>query len=120
MIGKEVQNKSGRSLREPMSEDRAFRDFFGTSAIVAMVVWNLLVETHLLPEGGAILHLLWALFFMNEYPKQSPACSAAGGSDGAIDPKTWRKYIWPFVYAIADLESTVVSSTIEMHIFCCS
>jgi hypothetical protein len=63
----------------------------------------------LVPDKGEIIHLLWTLFFFKAYPKQSSACSAAGGSSGAIDPKTWRKYIWPFVYAIADLESIVVS-----------
>ena len=111
LIGKEVQNKSGRSLGAPMSEDRAFRDFFGTSAIVAMIVWNLMVEHQLLPEGGTIIHFLWTLFFFKVYPLQGPACSAAGGSNGAVDPKTWRKYIWPFVYAVASLESIVVSSS---------
>lgn len=103
-----MQNKSGRSIGAAMSEDRAFREFFGTSAIVAVVIWRLLVENEMLPEGGTIMHLLWTLFFFKVYPKQGPACSAAGGSNGAIDPKTWRKYIWPFVYAIADLEPIVI------------
>ncbi|KAL9183039.1 hypothetical protein ACHAXT_004826 [Thalassiosira profunda] len=91
LVGKEVQNKSGRSLGAPMSEDRAFRDFFGTSAIVVLALWQLLVETELLPEGGTMMHLLWTLFFFNVYPKQAQACSTAGASSGAIDPKTWRK-----------------------------
>ena len=109
MIGKEVQNKSGRQLGTPMSEERAFRDFFGTSPIVVMVLWKLPVDSGLMPEDGTITHILWTFFFFKVYPKQGPACSAAGGSNGAVDPKTWRKYIWPFIYAIADLESLVVS-----------
>ena len=35
------------------------------------------------------------------------ACSTAGGSKGAIDPKTFRKYIWPMIEAISDLEPYV-------------
>ena len=39
-IGKEVQNKSGRSLGSAISEDRAFRDFFGTSSIIVCILWT--------------------------------------------------------------------------------
>lgn len=118
LIGKEVQNKSGRKLGGRMSEDRAFRDFFGVSAVVVVVLWRLLVDTGLLPDGGTPLHLLWTLYFFKVYPKQGPACSSAGGSKGAIDPKTWRKYIWPFVFRIADLVPVVVSFIFVLHIFC--
>ena len=42
-------------------------------------------------------------------PKEGPACAIAGGSGGAVDPKTHRKFVWAFIYAIADAESIVVS-----------
>jgi hypothetical protein len=45
---------------------------------------------------------------MKVYPKQDEGSAAAGGSGGAIDPKTWRKYAWPMVYAISLLEQHVV------------
>jgi hypothetical protein len=45
---------------------------------------------------------------MKVYPKQDEGSAAAGGSGGAIDPKTWRKYAWPMVYAISLLEQNVV------------
>jgi len=109
LIGKEVQNKSGRKIGAIMTEDRAFRDFFGTNVVVTMVLWKMLNETGLLPDEGRIIHLLWTMYFFKVYPKQGQGCSAAGGSSGAIDPKTFRKYIWPFIYAISDLESLVVS-----------
>lgn len=92
-----------------MSDDRRFREFFGAGVVVVMALWNLLVESELLPDDGQINHLLWTLFFFKVYPKQNVACSAAGGTRGAIDPKTFRKYIWPMVSAIADLEQVVVS-----------
>ena len=46
---------------------------------------------------------------MKVYPKQGVVCSIAGGSSGSVDPNTFRKYMWPFIHAIADLESVVVS-----------
>ena len=57
-IGKEVQNKSGRSLGSAISEDRAFRDFFGTSSIIVCILWNLLADNNLIPGKGDIIHLL--------------------------------------------------------------
>jgi len=91
-----------------MSDDRRFREFFGASVLVVMALWNLLVDTDLLPENGQIVHLLWTLYFFKVYPKQNVACSAAGGTRGAVDPKTFRKYVWPFVSAISDLEQIVI------------
>ncbi len=43
------------------------------------------------------------------YPRQATVCSTVGGSTGAIDPTTLRKYMWPFIRAIADLEPALVS-----------
>ncbi len=108
IIGKEVQNRSGQNINSTMTEDRRFRDFFGAGAMVALAAWNLLTVNDFLPEGGTILHFLWALYFMKVYPKQGVACAAAGGSGGAVDPKTFRKFVWPFIYALAELESIVV------------
>jgi hypothetical protein len=108
-IGKEIQNCQGESTGSESSEDCRFRAFFGCSSEVAVRLWTMLVQCLLLPHKGQILHLLWALFFMKCYPTEEPACAAAGGQRGAVDPKTLRKYIWPFIVAIADLESHVVS-----------
>jgi hypothetical protein len=38
-----------------------------------------------------------------------PECEVVGGSDGAIDPKTFRKWVWAFIFAISYLEEEVVS-----------
>jgi hypothetical protein len=53
-------------------------------------------------------YLLWTLHFLKAYPKQAAVCSAVGGSAGAIDPNTLRKYVWPFIRAVADFEPAVV------------
>lgn len=107
-LGKEMQNRCGSSIGAFTTEDRRFREFFGCGALVALALWNLLLTHGALPEGGTIMHLLWALHFMNVYPKQDGGSATAGVSGGAIDPKTWRKYFWPFVEAIAYLEQFVV------------
>ena len=59
-----------------------------------------------------LVHLLWALYFMKVYPKEGTACATAGGSGGAIDPKTLRKYVWPIILGLADLEPNVVSENL--------
>jgi hypothetical protein len=61
------------------------------------------------PRGGCPEHLLWGLYFMKVYPKQGPGCAVVGASSGTIDPKTFRKWVWAFIVAIAELVNTVVS-----------
>ena len=56
-----------------------------------------------------VIYLLWALHFMKAYPKQDAGAAAAGGERGAMDPKTWKKYVWPFIHALSALEQYVVS-----------
>ena len=107
--GKEIQNKSGRSIGSDAMEDRAFCEFFGMTATVVSKIWGMLSQRGTVPIEGTAKHLLWSLYFMRAYPKQSVTCAVVGGSAGAIDPKTLRKFIWPFIEAIAELTSEVVS-----------
>ena len=107
-LGKDMQNRCGSSIGAIGPEDRRFREFFGCGALIALVLWNLLEEHNAVPEGGAIMHMLWALHFMKVYPKQDAGSVTAGGYGGAIDVKTWRKYFWPFVEAIAHLDQHLV------------
>jgi hypothetical protein len=39
------------------------------------MVWDMLVAYSLHPEKSHPKHLLWALYFLKIYPKQSPGCS---------------------------------------------
>jgi hypothetical protein len=96
-------------------ETRHFREFFGTSVLIVEKTWELLKRDSLLPEGGRPKHLLWALYFMKVYPKQSPGCSAVGASAGAVDPKTHRKWVWAFINTIANLVNVVVSLTCSVR-----
>ena len=105
----DIQNRASRHVGTATTEARHFREFFGTSVLVAVKKWELLKRDSLLPEGSRPEHLLWTLHFMKVYPKQSPGCSTVGASAGAVDPKTHRKWVWAFIDAVANLVDTVVS-----------
>lgn len=92
--------------RSPYVEERDFREFFGCSPPVVVSLWGLLVKNELVPKGGSIEKLLWALMFKKTYGKEKTMCTLVGG----IDPKTFRKIVWEFISAIASLEGLVVSN----------
>ena len=106
---RDIQNRMSRAVGTTDREARQFREFFGTPVEAVEIVWDLLVRDSLLPEKGRPKHLLWALHFMKAYPKQGPACATVGASAGAVDAKTFRKWVWAFIRAIAELEEVVVS-----------
>ena len=109
LVGKDIQNKAGRPIGSVGTEDRNFREFFGAGPFVVAKLWILMMDQDLIPPDGEIEHLMWTLHFLKAYPRQGAVCSTVGGSSGAIDPKTFRKYMWPFIHAMANLESVVVS-----------
>ena len=92
-----------------MTEKRDIREFFGTSVLVIKKTLELLKRESLLPEDGRPKHLLWALDFMKVYPKQSLGCLAVGASAGAVYLKTHHKWVWTFIYAVANPVDVVVS-----------
>ena len=68
--GKEIQNKSRRSIGSDAMEGRAFREFFGTTATVVSKIWGNLSQQGRVPIEGMAKLLLWSLYFMRAYPKQ--------------------------------------------------
>lgn len=108
LLGKEMMNRAGRRLGKLSAggpEDRRLRSFFGVGVVVLLDGWVRMKEQDLIPVGGMFFHYLWALMFMKIYSTEAAMCGHAGG----VDPKTFRKWIWPFIYALSDLEYTVVS-----------
>ena len=101
LVGKDNQNKSGRSNGSSLMEQRTFREFFGTTAVIVSKLWSFLSQRDMIPEEGTTNHIMWVLFFMRAYPKEGVTCATIGGSGSAVDPKTLQKYIWPFIHAIA-------------------
>ena len=106
---RDIMNKFPRPDAAASTEIRAFRETFGTSMPIVSMVWSMLLEEDVLPEGGRPKHLLWALHFLKVYPLQAPGCAAVGGSAGAVDAKTHKKWVWAFIDAIAELVDEVVS-----------
>ena len=107
-LGKEMMNRAGRNLGTLSvggPEDRKFRSFFGEGVTIILLAWNMMQAQELIPHGGLVIHYLWALMFMKIYSSETALCAHAGG----VDPKTFRKWIWPFILALAELEYTVVS-----------
>ena len=52
--------------------------------------------------------------FFRAYPMAGHACAVAGGLGGNIDTKMYRKYVWQFIYAIADAESIMVNCLLQI------
>jgi hypothetical protein len=73
------------------AEARHLCKFFQMCVHVVKTLWDLLLRDDPLPEGGRSKHLLWALYFLKVYPKQSLGCLAIGATAGAVKPKTHRK-----------------------------
>ena len=68
-----------------------------------------MIAHSLLPDGGQIVHMLWALYFLQVYPWGNVGSLQVDSDGGAVDPKTWHLYLWPFIRCIADLEMHRVS-----------
>jgi hypothetical protein len=104
-----IQNTYNRADRTEAGKDRLFRDFFGCGAYIVVLLWNMMDELDVLPHEVKVVHLLWTLYWMKCYPTESPGTATIGKQGHKVDPKTFRKYVYPIVYAIASLEPYVVS-----------
>ncbi len=65
------------------------------------------------PAKSCPKHLHWALHFLKVFPKQSPGCSTIGMSNGPVNPKTHRKWVWTFINAIKELMDVMVRILFE-------
>ena len=107
-IGQEIQNRSKMRVGSDLSEDMRFRAYFVCSPEVALISWNMMDAHGLTPDGGQLVHMLWALYFMMVYPGATVAGGTLGDEGKAVDPTTLSKYIWPFIRALSGLEMHVV------------
>ena len=102
--GSKIMKRSKKSFS---SFIRRFRSHFGTTPTICLVIWERLdpYET-ILPTYRRVKfkHLLWALLFMKVYGTEELHTSLTG-----VDEKTFRKWSWIFIDAIADLECEVVN-----------
>jgi hypothetical protein len=108
MLGRELQCKCGPPGLWASAEQSS-REFYGVSCIVVMILWRMLGGNGLISEGGKIIHILWMIHFLQAYPKEDHAWAMAGRLGGANDCKPHSKYVWEFIYAIADAELIMAS-----------
>ena len=106
---RDIMNRASRKVGSAAKGARRFREHFGAPFTIVQMVWDMLVEGGLLPKKGKPKHLLWMLYFLKCYPKESPGCAVVGGLRGAIDPETMRKWVWLFLECINNLADEVVS-----------
>ena len=81
------RQNSGEVDKTTQTEDRKFRETFGCGLLVAFSVWNILLKSDVIPDGGTILHFLWTLMFLKVYATEKIMTSMAGN----VDEKTYRK-----------------------------
>ena len=88
-------------------ENRRFRGNFGTTPAICVILWDMITPDENMPKGFKCCHLLWALMFLKLYASEHVLCSMA-----ECDEKTFRKWAWLFVFALADLEPEYVSTVV--------
>ena len=102
--GMEIINRNNNG--STITADRRFREAFGCAVAVVVELWQKLEPYITVNKSAQVSHMFWALMFLKTYSKETVLSGMAGG----VDEKTFRKWIWLFVCAIASLESDVVSA----------
>jgi hypothetical protein len=92
-VAQDIQIQVSHPIGVVLTEVLHFCELFGTSIHIVHILWDLLDRDNLLPENSLPKHLLWALYVLKVYPKQSPGLSVNGTSAVVIDPKTIRKWV---------------------------
>jgi hypothetical protein len=107
--GQEVMGRANQRLGKllPCSpEDLHFCGFFGVSAEVLVMAWDMMENHSVLPPTPKFFHFLWVLAFMRTYPANNTTLSSLlGGSD----PKMISRYVWPFFRSMFALNKSLVS-----------
>ena len=110
---RDIQNRTSRIVGTAKMEDCRFCELLRACMEIVIHIWVMMEEDDLLPKKSKPKHLLWMLYFLKVYPRQAPGCSAVGGSGGAVDPKTLRKWVWLFIERIGELADDTVSGLLS-------
>lgn len=92
---------------ETSTDAKRFKSFFGTSANICAMLWDMIDPNSTMPKGAEPKHLLWGLAFIKVYATESVLCKMV--SPPRPDEKTFRKWAKLFVDAISYLEAEIVS-----------
>ena len=118
-VARVIWKREKEVIRSTQTEDREFRSMFGVGSITTITSYNLLIINSLMPSGGLMMHFLWAMILLKGYATEGTMCKLAE----VDDPKTLRRWRWPFISALSYLESSVVRTSSEylllswLHLF---
>jgi hypothetical protein len=79
------------------------RPHFGVGTHVTAIIWSTITK----PDGAEPHHLLWTLLFLKVYASEEVLSNLIG-----VCTNTYRKWVWPMLSAIQQMESQVVSSSL--------
>ena len=85
---------------------RKFRAFFGTSPLVCVVAWDLLLVHR--PKKSTPEHLLWALLLLKRYSIESVNAALVGVSE-----KTFRKWAHTFIFLLSNLPVVIKINSVH-------
>jgi len=115
--GYQTHKWNDSSLVDASTFQKRWMSLFGVSPFVCALIWNMLAPTINTTFGHCVhpRHLLWALCFLKVYATEKPMRIICGGGSkqDAPDEKTYRKWVWIFVYSMHDLYDTLVSASLH-------
>lgn len=109
-LGFQIWNKEEQYGRRCFAtEYRHFRAHFGVSPSTCALVWKAVSQNrYILPPKATPQHLLWALLYLKLYDADEVLSDIVG-----VDVKTFRKWSWAMVEAIAKVKPQIVSGTCQ-------
>ena len=68
----------------------------------------MMIAKDLIPDGGLFSLFLSLMFMKLHAENETGMCTLCGG----IDPKTFRKWGWPYIESVVELSLTVASKIV--------
>ena len=93
-----------------METHRKFKVVFGTTTIVASIVWERIEQNDWLPSRSNPSHLLFAFLFLRKYETEEMNAIISGNTE-----KTFRNWVHLFVPLVAQIQ--IVSTLLNHVIF---
>lgn len=106
-----VMMRKDPECKEGVDFQRAYREMFGCSPLVCVVLWRH-CQARRLYKDASPRHVLWTLLFLKVYAKKTPLCAIAGTT-----PPTFRKWVRRFIPSIRALAPRVVCATTFLSVF---
>ena len=113
-------SRRGAGVQDRILDKRTSLMVFGCSLYVCSILWAYLTEHLANLHGARPVHLLWALLFLKLYQ-----CEEANAAMCSCSVRTFRKWVWIVVNALASLDlvslmsvTCYVALTCDAH-YCC-